>query len=65
MITETGHTIVFSEFELDRVRRRLFREGEPVILYAKTFDLLDFLVARNGEVVTKDEILEAVARTVR
>lgn len=53
-------TVLFDEFEFDAVHRRLLRRGEPLSLYAKTFDLLAFLVDHNGNVVTKDEILESV-----
>ena len=56
MIADTDQTITFAEVELDRLRRRLVRDGEPVFLYEKSFDLLDLLVERNGQVVTKDEI---------
>jgi len=52
--------ISFAEFELDAAHRQLRRDGKPLALYAKTFDLLEFFVERNGEIVTKDEILEAV-----
>lgn len=52
--------ISFNEFELDTAHNRLLRNGKPVSLYAKTFELLEFLVKNNGRVLTKDEILEAV-----
>ena len=52
--------ILFAEFELDKTRRKLYRAGEPVQLYAKTLDLLEFLIANNGAVVSKNEILEKV-----
>src|SRR5215213_5063072 len=56
---DTDH-IVFAEFELDRAHRKLYRDGRPVSMYAKTFDLLEFLIANNGSIVTKDQILENV-----
>ena len=52
--------ISFAEFELDTAHRRLLRHGEPLPLYAKAYDLLEFLLKHNGKVVTKDEILESV-----
>jgi Tol biopolymer transport system component/DNA-binding winged helix-turn-helix (wHTH) protein len=60
MSGELRQNISFAEFELDTVHRRLRRDGKPLALYAKTLDLLEFLLANNGRVVTKDEILEAV-----
>ncbi len=60
MIGEPQQNISFAEFELDTAHRRLLRNGKPLSLYAKTFDLLTFLLERNGQVVTKDQILETV-----
>lgn len=60
MTAEDQQSISFDEFELDRDRRRLLRRGEPVVLYAKAFALLSFLAEKNGQIVTKDEILDAV-----
>ncbi|MEP7147524.1 MAG: winged helix-turn-helix domain-containing protein [Acidobacteriota bacterium] len=52
--------ILFAEFQLDRAHRKLYRSGEPVQLYAKALDLLEFLVEHNGRVVSKNEIFEKV-----
>ena len=60
MTDQTRQNISFAEFELDNSRRLLRRDGKPVALKAKTFDLLAFLAENSGRVVTKDEILNAV-----
>src|SRR6188768_1562301 len=60
MNSEEQQVISFAEFELDTEHRRLLRNGNPLELYAKTFDLLAFLVERNGKLVSRDEILEKV-----
>lgn len=60
MFDPTSDRISFAEFELDRIHRRLLGDGKQIPLYAKAYDLLEFLIARNGFVVTKDEILENV-----
>ena len=60
MNDEPQKNISFGEFELDTVHRRLLREGKPLALNAKTFDLLAFLVENNGQVLSKGEILDAV-----
>ena len=57
---ESKNNISFNEFELDTAHRQLLRDGEIVPLYAKTFDLLEFLANNSGRILTKDEILEAV-----
>lgn len=48
------------ELEVDRVRRRVTRGGQEVKLTPKEFDLLFFLVAHAGKVVTRRQILTAV-----
>ena len=60
MFDEKQQPISFAEFELDESRRILLRGGKPVTMNAKTFDVLTFLAANSGRVVTKNEILEAV-----
>jgi eukaryotic-like serine/threonine-protein kinase len=50
----------FEEFELNCARRALLREGQPVPLPPKAFEVLAYLVIHPGEVVTKDELIQAV-----
>jgi len=50
----------FEEFELNCVRRALLREGQPVPLPPKAFEVLAYLVIHPGEVVTKEELIQAV-----
>ena len=50
----------FGEFQLDAGRRLLFRDGQAAQLSPKVFDTLLELVARAGEVVTKEELLAAI-----
>jgi DNA-binding winged helix-turn-helix (wHTH) protein/tetratricopeptide (TPR) repeat protein len=50
----------FHGFELDPFRRVLSRDGGPVSLTPKAFDVLAYLVLNPGRVVTKDELLKAV-----
>jgi Tol biopolymer transport system component/DNA-binding winged helix-turn-helix (wHTH) protein len=52
--------LVFGDFELDGAKRLLYRQGEPVPLNSKAFDLLLALVERPGEVLTKDELMQSV-----
>jgi len=56
----TSDSISFAEFELDRTHRRLYGDGKPIPLYAKAYDLLEFLLEQNGRIVSKDEILANV-----
>jgi len=50
----------FGPFRLDPVKRRLMRDGEPLRLTPKAFDLLVVLVEASGRTVEKDELLEKV-----
>jgi DNA-binding winged helix-turn-helix (wHTH) protein/Tol biopolymer transport system component len=50
----------FDEFELSPARRTFARNGRPVSVSPKAFEVLVYLVAHPGRVVTKDELLKAV-----
>jgi predicted ATPase/DNA-binding winged helix-turn-helix (wHTH) protein len=50
----------FDRFELQPDRRRLLASGAPVDVGSRAFDLLVTLVERDGQLVTKDELLECV-----
>jgi DNA-binding winged helix-turn-helix (wHTH) protein len=48
----------FGNFTLDVPERRLFRDGRPIPLPPKAFDVLAALAARPGRLMTKDELLK-------
>jgi DNA-binding winged helix-turn-helix (wHTH) protein/TolB-like protein/Tfp pilus assembly protein PilF len=50
----------FGPYRLDKARRSLSRDGQPVKLTPRLFDTLAYLVENAGRVVGKDEILQAV-----
>ena len=50
----------FGEFELDVQKRVLRKNGESVPLHAKSFDLLHALVENQGQVLSKDQLLDKV-----
>ncbi len=52
--------LVLGAVELNRARHRVTVAGEPVELTATEFDLLGYLMARPGRVVTRDQLLSAV-----
>lgn len=54
----------FGSFTLDLAQRLLVRDGHPVHLAPKAFDVLALLVAERPRAVPKDEILAAVWRDV-
>jgi len=55
----TGVRFLFEPFELDAARRRLTASGEPASISDRQLDILLLLVARAGQIVSKDDLLEA------
>jgi DNA-binding response OmpR family regulator len=56
-------SLVLGAVELNRGRHRVTVSGEPIDLTATEFDLLAYLMARPGRVVTRDQLLSAAARS--
>lgn len=50
----------FDSFYIDAQNRQLYRDGEPLALNSKYFDVLLLLVSRNGQLVEKRRIFEEV-----
>lgn len=50
----------FGPFQVDAEREVLYREGEPVALTPKTFQILLVLLRHGTEIVSKDELMKAV-----
>jgi len=55
-----GVRVAFGEFEFDGRRRLLSREGEPVPLAPKPMALLELLIERRPEAVSKEELVAAI-----
>jgi TolB-like protein/DNA-binding winged helix-turn-helix (wHTH) protein/Flp pilus assembly protein TadD len=51
---------LFKTFRLDKTNHLLWRDGNRVPLAPKAFDVLAYLVEHAGQLVTQDEILEAL-----
>jgi eukaryotic-like serine/threonine-protein kinase len=56
----SGHVWRFADCELDALRHELRVRGRTVDIEAKPWEVLHQLLLHAGEVVTKDELLEAV-----
>lgn len=52
--------LAFGPFRLDPRSRSLTRDGAPVVLGERAFDLLAVLAAADGQLVTKDTLLDQV-----
>ena len=57
---ERPTVIEVAGLRLDPASRRVWRDETEVVLTSREFSVLEFLLRRAGEVVTKTEILEAV-----
>ncbi len=54
----TQQVYEFDRFRLEVANRRLLREGEPVLLSPKAFDVLVVLVTHHGELLDKDRLMQ-------
>jgi DNA-binding response OmpR family regulator len=55
---DPGDVYKFGDVEVDFRSHEVFKRGEEVHLTALEFKLLRFLIARRGQVVTRDQILD-------
>jgi DNA-binding winged helix-turn-helix (wHTH) protein len=51
---------IFEDYALDTDRRELLKADRPIAVQPQVFDLLAFLIANRGRVVSRDEIIEAI-----
>ena len=54
------HTLNFGVYRLDPANARLWHETQPVRLTPKAFQVLCYLAERPGQLVTKEELFQAV-----
>src|SRR4029453_6749154 len=60
METRHAYRLTFEEFELDPSAGRLIGRSGPVALTPKSLALLQYLAARSGRLITKQELLDAI-----
>ncbi len=60
MLNEAANFYEFDSFQVDARRRLLFRDGRPVRVTPKAFDILLGLVCSGGRVVSKDELMTTI-----
>ncbi len=60
MNSQSHQRYEFGPFQVDIAEHSLLRDGKPVSLAPKVFDLLKVLVQNNGRLVEKDELLKEV-----
>jgi DNA-binding response OmpR family regulator len=59
-VIAAGKPLVFDNLVIDESRRELLKDGQPVPLKPKEYELLVFLARQRGIVVSRDLILERV-----
>lgn len=57
-MSRPGPLFEFGPFRLEPDERRLLRDGDPVAIAPKAFDLLVFLVAHADQLLRKEELME-------
>lgn len=60
ILSEVSATIAFGRFTLDPAECRLLRDGQPVPLSPRPFDLLVALASHPGRLLSRDELLQTV-----
>jgi two-component system, OmpR family, copper resistance phosphate regulon response regulator CusR len=59
---DTPARLLVADLEIDAAARRASRAGHPLSLTAREFTLLEYLVQRQGQVVSREEIAREVWR---
>ena len=57
---ERGPSYEFSPFVLDTMQHALLRDGNPVALTPKTYDMLLLLIRNSGRMLSKEELMKAL-----
>lgn len=60
LLRDDTHIYEFGPFRLEAAERRLLREGKPVPITLKIFNLLLLLVQNSGHLIAKEEIMREV-----
>ncbi len=48
------------DLQMDRIKRKVSRAGQPITLQPREFSLLEYLLERQGQIVTRTMLLEGV-----
>jgi DNA-binding response OmpR family regulator len=59
-LNDGGRHLRYADIEMDRQQRRAWRSGRSLVLTAKEFALLEFLLSRAPEAASRSEIIEQV-----
>src|SRR6516164_10210876 len=59
-LAESPRYIRFGSFQIDQQRQQVFRNGSRLKLQGKVYQVLLALIAKHGQVVTRDELKHAL-----
>src|ERR1700722_6570478 len=59
-LSATARYVRFGPFHIDQLSQRVFRNGTPLRLQGKAYQVLILLLQRRGEVVTREELRHAL-----
>ena len=59
-VSAFGHLLKVNNLELDRLKRRVREHGEEIALTASEFDLLELLMKRAGQTVSREEMAQTI-----
>ncbi len=60
MFVDKIHCYTFGNYRLDITNNQLLKNGIPVLITQKSFDILRFLVENNGLVIKKEDLLSSL-----
>ena len=55
-----GEKVRFGPFELDRELQHVYRDGKPLELTQREYDLIDYFLRSPGKVVSREELMQKV-----
>ena len=59
-ISVFGHLLKVNDLELDKLKRTVRKDGEEIILTNSEFDLLELLMKRAGQPVSREEVAQTI-----
>lgn len=59
-ISAFGHLLKVNDLELDKLKRTVRQEGEEITLTNSEFDLLELLMKRAGQPVSREEVAQTI-----
>lgn len=59
-VSAFGHLLKVHDLELDKLKRTVRRDGEEVTLTTSEFDLLELLMKRAGQPISREEVAQTI-----